>query len=71
MEKIVTHPLYIRCRKVIDSCETPEQLNTAIKYCKLAKKRTAIRLTPDLGNMGDYITHISAWNVLVPEVKWN
>ena len=71
MTKIVTHPLYIRCKKVIDSCETPEQLKTAINYCKLAKKKTVIRLNIDCGNMDDYLAHYQAWNVLLPEVKWN
>ena len=71
MEKIATHPIYIRCKKVIESCETPEQLKTAKKYCTLARKRTAIILNEDLGNMDDYLAHTSAWDVLIPEVKWN
>lgn len=71
MTKIVTHPLYIRCKKVIESCETPEQLKTARNYCKVARNRTVIHLQSDLRNMDDYIAHIQAWNVLIPEVKWN
>ena len=39
MEQIVTHPLYIRGRKVIESCTTIEQLRVAIKYCNLVRNR--------------------------------
>ncbi len=39
MEQIVTHPLYIRGRKVIESCETNDQLKVAIKYCNLVRNR--------------------------------
>jgi len=65
MEKIVTHPLYIRCKKVIDSCETPEQLETAFNYCKLAEKRSAV------GIVKEHIEHLFAWKGLMWEVKWN
>ena len=34
--RIVTDPLYIKCKKVIESCETPEQLLVAQKYIFLA-----------------------------------
>jgi hypothetical protein len=39
MEKIVTHPLYIRCQKVIKSCKTVNQKDMARNYKKLCKKR--------------------------------
>jgi hypothetical protein len=64
MEKIVTHPLYIRCKKVIDSCETPEQLDTAIRYCKLAKRKTSAILCQDLGNLNDWWSHKVFWDKL-------
>lgn len=70
MEQIVTHPLYIRCRKVIESCETNEQLKVAIKYCKLA----AIRDTFDNHYYIDsliYDANRMLWKSLVEEVKWN
>lgn len=40
MEKIVTHPLYIRCKKVIDSCKTVKQLEVAREYWRLAREKT-------------------------------
>lgn len=39
MEKIVTHPLYIRCKKVIESCRTINQKDIARKYKKLCKEK--------------------------------
>jgi spore germination protein YaaH len=38
MEKIVTHPLYIRCKKVIASCNNPSQIKIAKKYCRAVVK---------------------------------
>jgi hypothetical protein len=40
MGKIVTHPLYIKTKKVLDSCKTSEQFKTACNYWLLAKKKT-------------------------------
>lgn len=40
MERIVTHPLYIRCKKVIDSCKTVKQLEVAREYWRLAREKT-------------------------------
>lgn len=71
MRKIVTHPLYIRCKKVIESCETKEQLETAIKYCKLAAKKTSFRLCSDLGNMDEWCNHKILWSDMTKEAKWN
>ena len=71
MQKIVTHPLYIRCRKVIESCETPEQLETAIRYCKLGAKKTSFKLASDLGNFDEWVEHLGAWRNLTKEIKWN
>lgn len=70
MEQIITHPLYIRCRKVIESCETNEQLKVAIKYCKLA----VLRDTFDHHYYFDsliYDANHMLWKSLVEEVKWN
>ena len=70
MEQIITHPLYIRCRKVIESCETNEQLKVAIKYCKLA----VLRDTFDHHYYFDsliYDANRMLWKSLVEEVKWN
>jgi hypothetical protein len=39
MEKIVTHTLYIRCKKVIDSCDNPSQIKIAKKYCGMVAKK--------------------------------
>jgi len=67
MQKIVTDPLYIRCKKVFESCKTNEQINTAINYYKLAYKETI----PDfLGDFSPYLTHLTFWDKLLSEVKW-
>lgn len=83
MEQIVTHPLYIRCKKVIESCETIEQLRVAIKYCKLARivPKHPHKLTTDCieyffdpEHYWDsllYDAHRMLWKSLVEEVKWN
>lgn len=39
--KIATHPLYIRVKKVMTSCETFAQLKVAIKYYDLAIPKIA------------------------------
>ena len=36
MKKIVTHPLFCRAKRVVDSCQTEEQLEVARKYVSLA-----------------------------------
>lgn len=64
MDKIVRHPLYIRCKKVIDSCKTKEQLDTAFKYLKLAEEKTGIKLTNNLNNLEDFIEHLKSWGKL-------
>lgn len=33
--------LYYKAKKVLDSCETPNQVVTAIQYIKLARKASA------------------------------
>lgn len=83
MEQIVTHPLYIRCKKVIESCETDEQLRVAIKYCNLARTVTKHphKLTTDcIDYFFDhqhywdsliYDANRMLWKSLVEEVKWN
>ena len=83
MEQIVTHPLYIRGRKVIESCETIEQLRVAIKYCNLARTATEHihKLTTDcIDYFFDpehyldsllYDTNRMLWKSLVKEAKWN
>lgn len=84
MGQIVLHPLYIRGRKVIESCETNEQLKVAIKYCKLAKlyaiQRTYHPLDGYVEEICDYKlawdsliydANRMLWKSLVEEVKWN
>ena len=39
MEKIVTHPLYMRCKKVIESCKSRKQFETATTYSRFAYDR--------------------------------
>jgi hypothetical protein len=39
MEKIITHPLFNKAKKVIDSCETSEQRKVANKYIDLVTNR--------------------------------
>lgn len=39
MLKIATDPLFIRAKKVIDSCETTDQLIIALKYADLCKTK--------------------------------
>lgn len=39
MERIVTHPLYIKCKKVIESCENVNQKDTARTYKALCKEK--------------------------------
>lgn len=39
MEKIVTHPLYIRCKKVIESCDNKNQIEMARRYCEIASQK--------------------------------
>ena len=69
MQKIVTDPLYIRCKKVFESCKTNEQINTAINYYKLAYRKTSPDFLGDIGLSG-YLTHASFWDKLLSEVKW-
>ena len=83
MEQIVTHPLYIRGRKVIESCETIEQLRVAIKYCNLARTATEHphKLTTDCidyffdhGHYWDSLIHDANRMLrksLIEETKWN
>jgi hypothetical protein len=68
MQKIVTHPLYIRCKKVFESCKTKEQINTAINYWKLASIRSKDKGAYDLPFEVD---HSILWDRLLREVKWN
>lgn len=68
MEKIVTHPLYIRCKKVIESCETEEHAETAFSYIKLAEKKTDVKLTNDLNNLKEWVEHLRAWMKLRQEI---
>lgn len=64
MDKIVRHPLYIRCQKVMKSCKTKEQLATAFKYLRLAEKKTDVKLTNNLNNLEDFIEHLKSWGKL-------
>ena len=68
MQKIITDPLYIKCKKVFESCKTNEQVNTAIKYYKLAAKRNKPKFwICDL----DYVFEYDRlWDILLREVKW-
>lgn len=65
MEQIVTIPLYIRCKKVIESCQTIEQLETATKYYILAYKKTRGKLYPTLGNLNECTARVKLWHQLL------
>lgn len=39
MKKIVTDPIFIKCRKVVESCETTNHCEYTIKYLKLSRRR--------------------------------
>ena len=68
MQKIVTDPLYIRCKKVLESCITKEQYNVALKYHGLAMKKNM----PDIyDNLSNYTTYNIYWDTLAREVEWN
>ena len=68
MVQIVTHPLYIRCRKVIESCTTIEQLKVAISYCKLAELHASPRIDlPSDGANEEILDHRLAWKYLMAE----
>lgn len=69
MEQIVTHPLYIRCKKVIESCETIEQLRVAIKYCNLARTATEHihKLTTDC--IDYFFDHEHYWDSLLHDAN--
>lgn len=73
MHKIVTDPLYIRCKKVLSSCKTQAQYNIAVNYCNLAKHKTM----PKFGDISDDLTHLCLWRDLIDEfdlitgVEWN
>jgi len=59
MEKIVPHPLYIRCKKVIESCQTLQQFEVALKYWSLAKIKTEPNLF--IYNIDDRKKHAEIW----------
>ena len=71
MVQIVTHPLYIRCRKVIESCTTIEQLKVSIKYCKLARIATKHPHKQTTDYINYFYDHEHYWKSLVEEAKWN
>lgn len=48
MVKIVIHPYFIKAKKVVDSCETWEQLKAAKKFGRLAAQAAAKQETTDL-----------------------
>jgi hypothetical protein len=59
MEKIVTHPLYIRCKKVIESCQTLQQFEVALKYWSLAQRITEPNLL--ICDIDDWREHAEIW----------
>ena len=68
MQKIVTDPLYIRCKKVLESCETKEQYNVAKKYWASA----CVKAMPDFHfDVSEYLTYMRLWESLVQEGEWN
>jgi hypothetical protein len=63
--KIATNPIYTKCQKVIDSCQTREQCRTAGKYVHLAHNKLNSQYMPkDFKKRVDY--HL---DVILPLIR--
>ena len=67
MLKIVTHPLYSKCIKVLESCKTKDQLENAFQYISLAEKSIKREYSVDDGSASNLLCN---WSNFHEIEKW-